>query len=138
MEQTAAKAWTRCLRLRTTTRSGSCRSGPPLSSPPTRTRYTTSSISAVRHLSSRIPSPRIPLSSLRLAQKRSIQSSTQGTIGKGEAGIRDEAQRVEQALRAPEHLNEKEKAIWVLLMRELECEALEVSLFLAVSFPYGL
>lgn len=27
---------------------------------------------------------------------------------------------------APEHLNEKEKVIWGLLMRELECEQLEV------------
>jgi stress-induced morphogen len=54
------------------------------------------------------------------------ESSIAGTIGKGEKGIADEAQRTEEALTAPEHLNEKEKQIWELLMRELKAEKLEV------------
>jgi hypothetical protein len=49
-------------------------------------------------------------------------------MGKGEAGVRGEAKRVEQVLEAPEHLNEKERAIWEMLMRDLECTSLEVRL----------
>lgn len=36
---------------------------------------------------------------------------------------------------APEHLNEKEKVIWELLMRELECEQLEVCFFVFLLVP---
>jgi stress-induced morphogen len=54
------------------------------------------------------------------------ESSIQGTIGKGEEGIQDEIIREQEILTAPEHLNEKEKMIWELLMKELQCTSLEV------------
>jgi stress-induced morphogen len=57
---------------------------------------------------------------------RTFQSSVQGTIGKGEAGAPDEALRTVKTLVAPEHLNEKEREIWDLLMEELQCTELEV------------
>jgi stress-induced morphogen len=54
------------------------------------------------------------------------ESSIQGTIGKGEEGIQDEVIREQEILTVPEHLNEKEKMIWELLMKELQCTSLEV------------
>jgi stress-induced morphogen len=54
------------------------------------------------------------------------ESSIAGTIGKGEQGIADEIQRGKEMLMAPEHLNEKEREIWEMLMRELKAEKLEV------------
>jgi len=82
--------------------------------------------------------PSIPLPSsssvLRSSQPRILarrgystsESSIAGTIGKGEKGIADEVQRGEELLTAPEHLNEKERQIWEMLMRELKAEKLEV------------
>ncbi|KAF4636081.1 hypothetical protein G7Y89_g2007 [Cudoniella acicularis] len=58
--------------------------------------------------------------------KDTKESSIQGTIGKGESGVADEIAREREVLEAPAHLNEKERGIWELLMRELACERLEV------------
>jgi hypothetical protein len=100
-----------------------------------------SSICAVRNLSSAslelpiLPSTGSPIVSCLGQVQRGLrrrystqESSIQGTSDKGEAGVRDEAKRVEQVLEAPEHLNEKERAIWEMLMRDLECTSLEVCL----------
>ena len=61
-------------------------------------------------------------------------STREGTIGKGEEGVGDEVVREKKALEAPGHLNEKEKEIWGLLMDELNCSSLEVSIYSAF-FP---
>ena len=53
------------------------------------------------------------------------ESSIAGTIGKDE-GITEEVASGEEILTAPEHLNEKERQIWEMLMRELKAEKLEV------------
>jgi len=50
----------------------------------------------------------------------------QGTIGKGAEGVADEVARIKEQLTAPEHLNEKERQIWEMLMKELDCTELEV------------
>ena len=52
--------------------------------------------------------------------------TVQGTIGKGADGIVDEVSRIKEQLSAPEHLNEKERQIWEMLMEELDCTELEV------------
>jgi stress-induced morphogen len=49
-----------------------------------------------------------------------------GTIGKGAAGLSDEASRTEELLTAPEHLNDKEKQIFNMLNEEFKAEKLEV------------
>ncbi len=54
------------------------------------------------------------------------ESSIAGTIGKGAAGIPSEAEHTFEALVAPEHLNEKERAVWELLSQELKPQRLEV------------
>lgn len=41
----------------------------------------------------------------------------------------DEVKRERELLEAPEHLNEKEREIWGLLMDNLECSSLEVRCF---------
>ena len=56
----------------------------------------------------------------------SSESSIAGTIGKGEAGLKQEAETMAKALEVPGHLNEKEKQIWELLNKELQAEKLEV------------
>ncbi|RDW65570.1 hypothetical protein BP5796_10262 [Coleophoma crateriformis] len=69
-------------------------------------------------------SPSILLST---AQRRHESSSTiQGTIGKGEAGVGDEVARSQDALKAPEHLNAKEREIFDQLARELDPVELDV------------
>ena len=52
--------------------------------------------------------------------------TVQGTIGKGAEGVADEVARIKEQLMAPEHLNEKERHIWEMLMKELNCTELEV------------
>ncbi|KAH7412961.1 bola protein [Cadophora sp. MPI-SDFR-AT-0126] len=56
----------------------------------------------------------------------SSASTPQGTIGSGSAGVAEEAAREQEILQAPEHLNDKERQIWEMLMRELQCTSLEV------------
>jgi len=56
----------------------------------------------------------------------SSPSTPQGTIGSGSAGVAEEAAREQEILQAPEHLNDKERQIWEMLMRELQCTSLEV------------
>jgi len=56
----------------------------------------------------------------------SESSSIAGTIGKGSAGIADEAARAKDILIAPDHMNDKEKQIFEMLNRELRPEKLEV------------
>ncbi|RDW59870.1 hypothetical protein BP6252_12957 [Coleophoma cylindrospora] len=64
---------------------------------------------------------------LSTAQRRHESSSTiQGTIGKGEAGVSDEVARSQDALKAPEHLNAKEREIFDQLARELDPVELDV------------
>lgn len=66
------------------------------------------------------------------------RSNIQGTIGKGEDGVREGAkgtEEVEDEL-APEGLNEKERQIWGLLRRELGGDVeVQFSLSLASSLP---
>ena len=40
--------------------------------------------------------------------------------------MEDEAARTKEILNAPEHLDQKERQIWELLMQELDCVELEV------------
>lgn len=54
------------------------------------------------------------------------ESSIADTIDKGEQGGIAEVASGEEMLTAPEHLNEKERQIWEMLMRELKAEKLEV------------
>lgn len=56
----------------------------------------------------------------------SSESSIQGRIGKGESGVADEAARAAGVLVAPQHLDEKEKKIWEMLIKELQPSSLEV------------
>ncbi|KAK0121921.1 hypothetical protein ONS95_010196 [Cadophora gregata] len=56
----------------------------------------------------------------------SSASTPQGTIGSGSAGVVEEAAREQEILQAPQHLNDKERQIWEMLMRELQCTSLEV------------
>jgi len=69
-------------------------------------------------------------SSPRIAQAIRAYSTTgpsiEGTIGKGAEGVADEVARIKEQLTAPEHLNEKERQIWEMLMKELDCTELEV------------
>jgi stress-induced morphogen len=51
------------------------------------------------------------------------ESSIAGTISEGEAGFADDTMKTKEA---PPHLDDKEKQIWSLLMRELDCSSLEV------------
>jgi stress-induced morphogen len=68
---------------------------------------------------------RLLLKERTLRRYSTSESSIQGTIGSGTAGI-PEAAREQKLLEAPEHLNEKERQIWELLMKELQCTNLEV------------
>jgi stress-induced morphogen len=56
------------------------------------------------------------------------ESSTGGTIGKGEADLQSEAQKekVREALVAPDTLDEAEKDVWDVLERELQPTELSV------------
>lgn len=94
----------------------------------------TSSNPTPRPLSTSKPSSATPtaLRTRLLLQDRTLkrystsESSIQGTIGSGEGGIPAEAAREQEILEAPEHLNEKERQIWEMLMKELQCTKLEV------------
>jgi stress-induced morphogen len=101
-----------------------------------------SSICPARNLASTSSFSQLPISNLKQSSRRpqelknkrsrdairhsTTESTIQGTIGKGSAGVPDEAERTVEGLVAPEHLNEKEKEIWEMLMAELKCTELEV------------
>jgi len=126
MERAASAGLRICLRIRTT---GSCMAGKGLQS----RSCIASSICSSRSLASSgiQPSTRPTSSSTSITPRiirpySSTQSSIRGTVGAGEAGIKDEAQRTAEALVAPDHLNEKERQIWDMLMAELQCTELHV------------
>ncbi|KAE8454375.1 hypothetical protein EG329_005300 [Mollisiaceae sp. DMI_Dod_QoI] len=86
-----------------------------------RTRLTDNSLSSLRRDYSTSP-----VSQESATSASAPESSPQGTIGKGEAGIPLEAVRAQEALVAPSHLDAAESEIWELLNRELKPERLEV------------
>jgi len=135
MESAAAAGLRQCLRARTSkSLLRSCRSVSQSSA----SQYCiAASICPSRNISLSTPSKplttRSPsstnLTSIRTSRLYSSSSSPntiQGTIGSGAAGISEEAATTKQKIEVPDHLNEKEKEIWELLMKELDCEKLEV------------
>ena len=53
-------------------------------------------------------------------------SPVEGTVGQGAPGIKEEISRAKEMLQAPDHLNEKEREVFVLLLNSLEPTSLEV------------
>ncbi|PMD18340.1 bola-like protein [Hyaloscypha hepaticicola] len=75
------------------------------------------------------PTTSLRIPAKQISRRRSYSSESSpiaGTIGKGSAGIPDEAARAKDILIAPDHLNDKEKEIFDMLNRELRPEKLEV------------
>ncbi|KAH8586277.1 bola protein [Bisporella sp. PMI_857] len=126
MERAAAASLRWCMRLRT---SGSCTASKRLSQQrclassicPARTYTSTyappTSQTRVPSLPSYLPHPSRPYST---------ESTILGTIEKGAGGVADDIAQTHVKLTAPEHLDEKERKIWELLMKELQPTEMEV------------
>jgi stress-induced morphogen len=131
MERIAAAGLRRCLKL-SRTQALRCRVPSPASKCIATAICPALASSGISTSSKPLASPTTSLLiPTRTAQKsrRSYSSESSpiaGTIGKGSAGIPDEAARSKEVLIAPDHLNEKEKQIFDMLNRELEPEKLEV------------
>ncbi|KAA8572173.1 hypothetical protein EYC84_002084 [Monilinia fructicola] len=66
-----------------------------------------------------------PLSHLRFYSSES-PSAIKDAVGTGAEGVTEEANRTADILQAPDHLDEAEKKIWVLLNKELSPTKLQV------------